>query len=286
MNRKAIENFGLTPNLKDLKRDFQKRGKYYEILEISIDREYKILILLDNTEIEGLKEAYKIALGYLFHELKTPFAIALSYLERLEPHILKESTEEEVKILFQKVQTSFKGLDKLLKKLFSSIEYLAKDIKFAKAPFNLREAIDEAVFWVSPLAEEKKVSIEYDLRDNLIVIGSLELFIQALFNLVENAVKASPEGKKVIIRSLPLSSEKILLIIRDFGKGVPPEKIGFLGKPFFKLSEGEGMGLGVFIAKRIIEAHHGELKFHLPTDGGLEVNIIIPCHYEKNEKHS
>lgn len=283
MNQKALENFGLNPNLKELKKELQKKGKYYEILEIPLDSKHKLVLLTDNTEIEGLKEAYKIALSYLSHELKTPLAIASTYLERLEPHIFKDSTEEEVKLLFQKVQSSFKGLERLLKKLFSSIEYLAKDIKFAKAPFNLKEAVEEAVFWVSPLAEEKRVTIEYHLQDNLIVNGSIDLFIQAIFNLAENAVKASPEGGKVIIKSLSISAEKVLLSIRDFGKGIPPEKLAFLGKPFFKLSEGEGMGLGLFIAKRIIEAHQGELKFYLPSDGGLEVNVVITCFYESSK---
>ncbi|MFN3505781.1 MAG: ATP-binding protein, partial [Caldimicrobium sp.] len=65
----------------------------------------------------------------------------------------------------------------------------------------------------------------------------MDLFIQALFNLLENAVKVSFEGKKVIIKAFYLTSEKILVSIRDFGPGIPPEKLPFLGQPFFKLSE-------------------------------------------------
>ncbi|MFN4131675.1 MAG: sensor histidine kinase [Caldimicrobium sp.] len=276
INQKALENLGINFNLSNLKERFKNKGKYYEILEIPLPNVYKMLVLIDITEKEGMKEAYQIALSYLSHELKTPLAVASSYLERLEPHFQKAEVSVEAKENFEKVLSAFNSLKKLLKKLFSSIEYLAKDIKIPQEPFKLKEAIEEAVLWVTPLAEEKKVLIDYHIKDDITLHGSLDLFIQALFNLIENAVKFSPPGEKVIIKGQYLTADMLLLTIRDFGPGVSPEKIAFLGKPFFKLSEGEGMGLGLFIAKRIIEAHKGEIKFNLPSEGGLEINIKLP----------
>ncbi len=276
LNHRALENLGTNPSLSGLKERLKKRGKYYEIIEVPLEKDYKILYFRDITERESLKEAYQVALSYLSHELKTPVAIASGYLQNLGKLLESKNMDSEVQETFEKVNLAFKNLEKLLRKLFSSIEYLAKDIKFAKEPFDLREAIEEAVFWVSPLAEEKKVTFEYQIAEEITLYGSLELFIQCLFNLIENAVKASPEGNRVIIRAYYLTSDKIFISIRDFGPGVLQEKLPFLGKPFFKLSEGEGMGLGLFIAKRIVEAHQGELNFRLPEGGGLEINIIIP----------
>ncbi len=276
LNRRALENLGTNPSLSGLKERLKKMGKYYDIIEVPLENDYKILYFKDSTERESLKEAYQVALSYLSHELKTPVAIASGYLENLGKLLESKNMDSEVQETFEKVNLAFRNLEKLLRKLFSSIEYLAKDIKFAKEPFNLREAIEEAIFWVSPLAEEKKVSFEYQIAEEITLYGSLKLFIQCLFNLIENAVKASPEGNRVIIKAYYLTSDKIFISIRDFGPGVLPEKLPFLGKPFFKLSEGEGMGLGLFIAKRIVEAHQGELIFRLPEGGGLEINIILP----------
>ncbi|MFN3505780.1 MAG: histidine kinase dimerization/phospho-acceptor domain-containing protein [Caldimicrobium sp.] len=146
---------GILPNLTNLKEKFKKRGKYYEIIEIPLEKEYKILILKDITERVSLKEAYQIVLSYLSHELKTPIAIASGYLERLGNFLEEEKIDEKTRKIYEKVTLAFKNLEKLLKKLFSSIEYLAKDIKIAKEPFSLKEAIEEAIFWVSPLSEKK-----------------------------------------------------------------------------------------------------------------------------------
>lgn len=277
-NKSALETLGVNLNIdkEELKERMKRSGKYFEIKEIPIKDKYKMIVLLDITEKESLKEAYKIALSYLSHELKTPLAIASGYLERLGIYLLESESNEEIKELYYKIENAFKRLEKLLTKLFSSIEYLAKDIKFSKEPFNLKEALDEAIFWVTPLAEEKGVTLQYKIEEDITLYGSVNLFIQALFNLIENAVKVSSKGQCVIIKAFYITSEKISITIRDFGPGLPPEKLNFLGQPFFKLREGEGMGLGLFIAKKVIEAHNGKLNFYLPSDGGLEVNLIIP----------
>jgi len=215
-----------------------------------------------------------MALSYLSHEFKTPIAIALGYTDRLESLLEREKTSEEIKEAFSKVKSSLKNLERLLKKLFSSLDYLAKEVKLKKEVLSLKEIIEEALFWASPLAEDKEVEIELKMEEDLKISGSAELLTQAFFNVIENAIKASPKKGKITISFYPYDY-KILITIRDRGPGVPEEKLSLLGMPFFKLSNTEGTGLGLFITRKIIEAHGGEIKFSLPQDGGLEVKIFL-----------
>lgn len=275
-NKRALENLGGYPRLADLKRLTQRKGKKFELLEVSFSEAYRLLLFLDVTERESFKEAYQMALSYLSHELKTPLAIAVGYLERLGEALKKERVNEETLALYQKTQEAFQRLEKLLKKLFSGIEYLAKDIKISKERLNLKELIEEALFWVSPLAEEKGIIFDFQIEEGITLLGSPELLIHALFNILENAVKASPPKEKIEIRAFSTAENQVELYIRDYGPGVEPEKLPLLGMPFFKLRDNEGMGLGLFITKRIVEAHGGGLNFSLPPGRGLEVSISMP----------
>ncbi len=274
-NKKALENFGATPVLSEVKEILNKKGRKAETAEINLGENKKLIVFFDITERESLKEAYQVALSYLSHEFKTPFAIASGYLENLELYLEKKASFEKIIDCFKKVKTAFQRLEKLLKKLFSGLDYLAKEIKTKTEPVYLKEIIEEAIFWVNPLAEEKKVVLDVNVKEELWTKGSADLLTQALFNILENAIKASPEKGKVKISAYPFGNKKILISVKDQGPGVEPEKLSLLGMPFLKLKKTDGMGLGLFITKRIIEAHGGEIKFKLPPEGGLEVQIIL-----------
>lgn len=274
LNKKALESFGINPKISELRKGFNKKGKKFEIQEISLTKDTNLLLFLDITERESLKEAYQVALSYLSHELKTPLTIAKGYLEKLK-NSLEILLSPEKKEILQNTQKSFEKLEKLLKKLFSGLDYLAKEIKFSKELVNLKECLEEAIFWVSPLAEDKGVRLEKYFKNHLFCYGSAELLTQAFFNLLENAVKASPEGGIVTIKVSEFYPNQIIISITDQGPGVPSEKLPLLGMPFFKLQASDGMGLGLFITKRIIEAHNGILKFYLPPSGGFEVQVLL-----------
>lgn len=275
LNRKALENLGPNPEISKIKEHFKKKGKKIEFFEIELDKEEKLFLIFDVTEKEALKETYQMALSYLSHEFKTPFTIALGYTERLESLLEKGATLEEIKEPFLKVKESLKNLERLLKKLFSGLDYLAKEVKLRKEVFSLKEIIEEAFFWAGPLAEDKGVELELKMEEELKVSGSAELLTQAFFNVIENAVKVSPKQGKVTVCCYPYNHKKVLISVKDKGPGVPEEKLSLLGMPFFKLRNTDGTGLGLFITRRIIEAHGGEIRFFLPKDGGLEVRILL-----------
>ncbi|MCX8042241.1 MAG: HAMP domain-containing histidine kinase [Thermodesulfobacteriaceae bacterium] len=272
-NRKALEIFGLIDKKEKLKSSLKRSKRFFQEIEIPIDQENYLVIIIDKTDEEATKRAYQLALSYLSHELKTPLTVAKGYIENLES---KLKMDHHFNIEFEKVKESLERLDKLIKRIFSALEYLVKDITPRKEEFKLQEIIDEVIFWLTPLCEEKGIKIKTLWCDgDLKIKGDKELLMQAFFNLLENAVKYSPPGEEVILKAMLKNNQTFIISIRDFGPGVEEEDLPFLGLPFFKTKESEGMGLGLFIAKRIIENHKGKMKFRLPGLG-FEVEIEIP----------
>lgn len=286
VNKCAMEILGVNPKLDQVEEIFNKKGRKTKPVEIDLLEDYRLILWLDITESESLKEAYKMALSYLSHELKTPLAVAVGYLERIEEQLERYPVSEEIAKNFKKLGTALVNLEKLLKKLFSGIEYLAKDIFLENEKINLTEVLQEAIFWVQPLAEDKKIKFEVKSQGDFYVVGSSHLLTQAIFNVLENAVKASFLNGVILIEVYPLGDKRVCLSIRDFGPGIEPEKISLLGMPFMRFGNTEGTGLGLFITKKIIEAHRGEIKFNLPAGGGMEVKMILPEDKSFSEYHS
>ncbi len=276
-NKRALEVFGTTFGLDALKKITTYRGKRLSPAKFTLRDNLEVLLIEDVTEKEGFKEAYQMALSYLSHELKTPLAVAYLHFEELEKRLSEKGLDGNIRENFQRAKEALEKLRGLVKRLFSGLDYLTKDIPIKKERISLKEILEEAIFWVSPLAEDKKIDIELSFpEEKYFLQGSEELLIQAFFNVLENAIKVSPEGSKVLVKVYPATGKTVTISIRDFGPGVAPDKLHLLGVPFMRLRKDDGMGLGLFITRRIVEAHGGAIRFHLPQDGGFEVEISLP----------
>jgi len=278
-NKKALEILGdLRGKKKDHIESFLKNS-YWDAQVFFLSSGFIAYLLLDKREEKILKRSYEIALAYLSHELKTPFTMVKNYAEKLEEEI-KKNRSLNIEY-FEQLKNSLEKVERLIYKLFSSLEYLVKDLKIKKEKFFLKEAIEEVIFWVKPLCEDKNIDLEVDISEDIEIEGDKEWLMQALLNPLENAIKFSPSGGKVFLKVYRRENEWINILIRDTGPGVSPEDLPFLGMPFFKSSAEKGLGFGLFLTKKILEAHGGRLKFNLPSHGGLEVLIEIPYNLSK-----
>lgn len=118
-------------------------------------------------------------------------------------------------------------------------------------------------------ANRLRVETEPGLR----LTGDADLLVQALLNLLKNAVEASPstpvrvEGRR--------NRKRVDIRIRDKGPGIPPEAVARVFEPFYTTKE-KGMGIGLYLAKRIIEAHGGTIEARSREGGGAEFRIELP----------
>jgi signal transduction histidine kinase len=232
-----------------------------------------------NTMAENLQKMLgqrKEFLAFISHELKSPLARMKVALE-----LLSEKSEEgtETKRLVGTIQGEITESERLIDQLLllSKIEMsppfqLSDSIEFTSV---LRKAFDQ----VTPLAESSGILIRNQSDfDAARIRGDALLLQRAFLNVLENAVKFSPSGSTVEIRSSRLEG-KILIQIVDRGPGIKTEDLGRIFEPFYRgaaAEQKEGSGLGLFLARRIIEMHGGSIAAASNQPSGTVVSIELP----------
>jgi signal transduction histidine kinase len=111
------------------------------------------------------------------------------------------------------------------------------------------------------------------------VRGNAELLRRALENVVRNAIKYSHEGGRIDVRAAVTGGSSLGVTVSDAGPGVAAADLAAIFEPFYRAANGtgaDGHGLGLAIAKRIIEAHGGSIRATNRAGGGLQVAITLP----------
>lgn len=126
-----------------------------------------------------------------------------------------------------------------------------------------------------------EVTVQVEGPQELLAAADPVRMRQALENLIGNAIKHSPRGKAVFIRiRTEIDSVTVrrmaILEVSDQGPGVPPEVLPFLFDRFAKGASSKGIGLGLYLARHIVEAHGGSLSVHSPPGQGASFPIRVP----------
>lgn len=154
-----------------------------------------------------------------------------------------------------------------LHKLVDDVKELAlaegKGIRVVLAPMNLADAVRQAFATLSVTAESRGVRLEMDAPESLAIQGDGVRLLQVLYNLVGNAIKFTPQGGHVRVEA-GVDGQEVRVSVHDTGPGLDDLQIANLFRPFSQVHslagkgmEDRGTGLGLFISKSIIEAHHG-----------------------------
>jgi two-component system phosphate regulon sensor histidine kinase PhoR len=102
---------------------------------------------------------------------------------------------------------------------------------------------------------------------------------QVVSNLIDNAIKYSPEGGRIDIETHMGDAEHVCVSVRDHGIGIPPEKRNEIFERFYQAHADDhrsGLGLGLFISRQIVELHGGEILVEFPPDGGARFIVTLP----------
>jgi signal transduction histidine kinase len=149
---------------------------------------------------------------------------------------------------------------------------------------NIKEIVREVVCDCTVEAEFRGCTIEITSQSNGCILGNRELLRRALENVLRNAVRYSPEKSRIAVCTVENGNDAVISV-RDCGPGVPEEAITRIFDPFFRVEEsrdasGGGSGLGLSIAKRAVQLHHGTICAQNASPG-LRVKIAIPLALER-----
>ncbi|MBI1863924.1 HAMP domain-containing protein [Candidatus Woesebacteria bacterium] len=239
--------------------------------------EIEKLVVSFNKLLDRLQEAFvreRQFIGDVAHELKTPVATLRSGVELT---LSKERTKEEYKKALSETIFDVNRLSGSLKNILDLAWVGTENVGFLKNKFNLSETMNELKEIAIKLATQKHITIRGKVDTNISVKGSKDKITRAILNVIDNAIKYTPEGGLVFI-SLHKKSKNAIVEIRDNGAGIPKKELPHIFERFYRgsgVSKTLGSGLGLAIAQNIIKAHQGDIKISSIIGKGTSVKIFI-----------
>ena len=236
---------------------------------------------------EAANNAKSTFLSNVSHELRTPMHGILSFASF---GIKKHATANPDKILdyFQKIRQSGETLLTLLNDLLDLAKLESGKIAFKFRPANLNSLIDIVREEYNSLALEHNLTIRCEhLEANEKITLDADKIRQVLRNLLNNAVKFSPEGGTIDVISFK-KADSIVISVRDQGAGIPENELENIFDKFVQSSKNKtsanGTGLGLPICREIIAAHKGRIWAENNPDIGANLSFEIPLSLEANEQ--
>ncbi len=243
-----------------------------------------LISLRDLTEQERLDQMRADFVAYASHELKTPLASVIGFIETLQGRAKDdpEARERFLDIMLRQAERMSRLIENLLS--LSRVEMRAH-LK-PDSPLDLGEVIHHAVQTLEPLAAASAISLEVqNFNTDLMVLGDRDELTQVFQNLIHNALKFGRPGGAVRVRIARLRGDhrtpaRIAVTVEDDGVGIPAQHLPRLTERFYRVSQGEaaeknGTGLGLAIASQVIARHRGELKISSKIGDGSAFTVIL-----------
>jgi signal transduction histidine kinase len=211
------------------------------------------------------------------HELRTPLGAVLMSVRALRAGRL---APEEVERALARVERSTQLEIRLIDDLLDLSRIVKGTLRIRREPVVLARVVEDAVASLAPAAELKGVKLAAVPASEATVTGDPERLQQVALNLIANAVKFTPAGGQVTA-AVSERDSRVVFVVRDTGRGIEPEALSHVFEPFHQgpgaRAEG-GMGLGLAIVQRLVEAHGGTVRAESPgPGGGATVTVELPA---------
>jgi len=233
-------------------------------------------------EAEKANQAKSEFLAVISHELRTPMNAILGYSQILSQSLTDEEQREHLGFIDRSGRSLLDLINNILD--FSKIE--SKGVELEIIAFSVEQVLLEAIEVCQIKARDKGITLEYKMQDDLPaqMLGDPYRIKQVLLNLISNAVKFTAKGGVKVYLGFKEIEEngKILLhcAVQDSGIGISPEKASRLFRPFSQADGSTtrqygGTGLGLVIAKRLVERMHGRIWVESAIDKGSTFNFTV-----------
>jgi signal transduction histidine kinase len=233
-----------------------------------------------NTELAHLNDLKNKFLGMAAHDLRNPIGIIFSYSEFLIEET-KETLSAEHREFLNIINSSAQFMLTLIDDLLDISRIESGKIELHTEPLPVLTLMSKIVSLNKILSHKKHIEISLvESEPGLSIIADASKMEQVFNNLISNAIKFSLQGTTIRVE-LSAKENYAIIAVHDQGQGIPEEEMDKLFKPFQKTSvkstEGEkSTGLGLSIAKRIVEAHKGSIRVESTVGSGTSFYVSIP----------
>ncbi len=267
--------------------DIMIGGAYPAILNVSFSKiqgeeEKTIAVFHDITRLKRLEKMRVDFVSNVTHEIKTPLTAILGFVETLQKGAVDEpdTAGRFLEIIHKQAQR----LNRLLEDLLTISNIELGEMKFFFESVSLEGILENVLPMVAKNAGEKNISLEKDIPEDLpLVRADRDRLVQILLNILDNAVKFTPEGGKVSIRANREADNTVSIKISDTGIGVPQDEVSRLGERFYRVEKTRsrelgGTGLGLSIVKHLMSAHDGRMEIQSRLGQGTTVTLYFPVY--------
>jgi len=238
-----------------------------------------VMVLGDISRLVKLEQVRKDFAANVSHELRTPIQVIQGFAE----NILDSSLDDKKKIYHfaEIIKKNAKSMDNITRDLLTLVSLENEDSE--RPPLEnvfLDFVIGEAIDSVSVAAKNKNITIDVSCPKNFNVRLYSSLFIQALFNLLDNSIKYSGNGSSIQVRAFQ-EEDQIVIEVKDNGIGIPSEYLERIFERFYRVDrsrsrEAGGTGLGLSIVRHIALLHRGTVEAESHAGEGSVFRLRLP----------
>ncbi len=232
-------------------------------------------------QLEKVESSRQQFVSNVSHELKTP----LSSIKVLsESILLQEDVPKEMYVEFlHDINSEVDRMSAIINDLLTLVKLDQKEIPLNFAETDINQMMEDIIKRLSPLANVKQIAIQYTKeKDVLAEIDEMKMIL-AISNLVDNAIKYTPEEGSVTV-TLDADHQNAFITVADTGIGIPEEEVGRIFERFYRVDktrdrETGGTGLGLSITYATIMMHNGSIKVNSKEEEGTSIQVRIPLHH-------
>lgn len=264
--------------------DFSVRVKLNEVDELS-DVAEAFNMMADELEMsfarqKELEQARRDLIVAVSHDLRTPLTSIRAMIEAMADGVVTDPVV--VQRYYATIRSQIENLSGLINDLFELSQLETGQVQLQMEPINLNDLLSDVLESMQPQARTKNVSLTGIFAEDLPLIGAELVKIQrVLYNLVQNAIRHTPAAGSILLATRVVP-EGVQVDVTDTGEGISPDYLPHVFDQFFRGDASRsratgGAGLGLAIAKRIIEAHHGRIWVESQVDRGTRFSFILPA---------
>jgi len=224
------------------------------------------------------EEMRRLFLANISHDLRTPMTTISGFIDGiLHGAIPKEKHEYYLGIIASEVRR----LSRLVSALLDITKIQAGERKFTMVSFDICEMCRQVLISSEQRIEEKNLDVRFECdSDNMYAVGDTDAIHQIVYNLMDNAIKFSDEGGKYVI-TIKEDAGKIITSVYNEGEGIPEGDLPYVFDRFYKSDKSRGLdktgvGLGLYIARTIIEAHGESISVESKAGEWCRFTFTLP----------
>lgn len=225
-------------------------------------------------------EIREALLGHVAHDLRTPLTSIRGFLEAIRDHVVEgPEMDRAVEIAFMETMRVKRLVDRLLAatRIRSGIGPLG--------PVAVTQWIGTTLDRMEPLIQQTGHEIDWECQDQAMVAGVLDHLVEALMNVLDNAMKWSPPGAPIRIRSMA-RQDRVQIMVDDRGPGIPADLLPHVLERFVTgdRARSDSNGLGLAIVQEVMEQHRGTVRLENLQAGGTRVILDLPLWVDDGEE--